>query len=73
LLRLVGISFIEKGGDKKMIEKVKDPVCGMEVEEDKVCSEYQGIKYCFCSQGCKDKFDQNPTQYTEKHGGCCCG
>ena len=56
-----------------MIEKVKDPVCGMEVEEDKVCSEYQGIKYCFCSQGCKDKFDQNPTQYTEKHGGCCCG
>ncbi|MBU1706093.1 MAG: YHS domain-containing protein [Pseudomonadota bacterium] len=55
----------------------KDPVCGMEVKEGNVCSTYEGQKYCFCSQGCKDAFDKDSSRYTAKKGstgqkhGCC--
>lgn len=48
----------------------KDPICGMEVEEGKLCSEYEGKKYCFCSEACKQEFEQNPKKYTE--GSSCC-
>lgn len=43
----------------------KDPVCGMQVDEQKAAgeSQYQGQTYYFCSQSCKQKFDQNPQQY----------
>jgi len=42
-----------------------DPVCKMEVEEDKAAatSEYNGHKYYFCAVGCKKAFDQNPDKY----------
>ena len=38
----------------------KDPVCGMQVDENKAAatSSYQGKKYSFCGQECKNKFDQ---------------
>lgn len=43
----------------------KDPVCGMNVDENK--AEYQtqhnGKQYNFCSEQCKKKFDQQPEQY----------
>ena len=41
---------------------VKDPVCGMQVDEQtaKRVSEFAGIKYYFCSDGCKKKFAANP-------------
>ena len=43
-----------------------DPVCSMQVEEQSAAaqSEYEGQTYYFCSQGCKEKFEQNPEQYT---------
>ncbi len=42
-----------------------DPVCKMEVEENKAAaiSEYQGKKYYFCAAGCKKAFDQDPEKY----------
>lgn len=42
-----------------------DPVCGMQVDERQAAarSDHRGQTYYFCSQGCKDKFDQNPEQY----------
>jgi YHS domain-containing protein len=45
----------------------KDPVCGMQVDENKApaTSSYQGRKYVFCGQECKDKFDQQPERYTQ--------
>jgi prolipoprotein diacylglyceryltransferase len=45
----------------------KDPVCGMDVEEQKAAgtSQYGGRSYFFCSKGCKEKFDRNPEQYTK--------
>jgi P-type Cu+ transporter len=40
----------------------KDPVCGMQVDEETAAgwSVYQGKTFYFCSTGCKAKFDQNP-------------
>jgi Cu+-exporting ATPase len=29
-------------------------------------SQYQGQTYYFCSQSCKNKFDQNPQQYAKQ-------
>jgi YHS domain-containing protein len=42
-----------------------DPVCKMEVEEDKApaTSEYKGKKYYFCAPGCKQTFEQDPEKY----------
>ena len=42
-----------------------DPVCKMEVEENKAAatSEYKGKKYYFCAVGCKKAFDANPGKY----------
>ena len=48
----------------------KDPVCNMEVDEQnaKARSQYQGQTYYFCSEGCKQKFDQRPDQYIANKG-----
>lgn len=47
--------------------KVKDPVCGMTIEEqDAVATaDYQGHRYYFCSQDCKQEFDANPDDYVQ--------
>lgn len=44
--------------------KLKDPVCGMDVDPAKaVKKEHAGKTYYFCSKNCKDKFDKDPAQY----------
>ncbi|MFB0543280.1 MAG: YHS domain-containing protein [Candidatus Bathyarchaeia archaeon] len=47
---------------------VKDPVCGMEVDEKtaKFKSEYKGKTYYFCAAMCKQRFDQNPERFLKK-------
>ena len=47
---------------------MRDPICNMEVDEQDAAgeSQYQGKTYYFCSQGCKEEFDQNPQQYANK-------
>ena len=54
----------KRGGD----DMVKDPVCGMDVDPPKAAaqSQHNGETYYFCSQGCKQKFDQNPGQFEDK-------
>ncbi len=46
----------------------KDPVCGMQVDENKApaTSTYQGKKYAFCGQECKNKFDREPQRYAQQ-------
>ena len=45
----------------------RDPVCDMEVDPNTaLSSEYQGHTYYFCSLGCKQAFDANPTEYADK-------
>jgi YHS domain-containing protein len=48
-----------------------DPVCKMEVEEDKAAatSEYKGRKYYFWALGCKKAFDQDPDRYLAEEKG----
>ncbi len=43
----------------------KDPVCGMEVDENSAAgkSEFKGQTYYFCSTGCKRSFDKEPEKY----------
>lgn len=46
----------------------KDPVCGMQVNEQnaEASTEHQGRTYHFCSEECKDQFEQNPEQYSRQ-------
>ena len=48
--------------------KVKDPVCGMEVDVDKAAavSMHMEKSFYFCSVGCKKAFDKDPMQYMEE-------
>ncbi len=54
----------------------KDPVCGMEVNEQKAAatSTYKGTTYYFCAKGCKIAFDKEPEKFLsgeKKHSHCC--
>jgi YHS domain-containing protein len=46
---------------------VIDPVCKMQIDENKAVgkSEYQGKTFYFCASSCKAKFDANPQQYVK--------
>jgi YHS domain-containing protein len=48
---------------------VKDPVCGMNVDEKtaEFKSEYNGTSYYFCAAGCKKAFDNDPEKYLHKN------
>jgi len=40
-----------------MAEKIKDPICGMEIEKTKAIKLTQdGLTYYFCSENCRQKF-----------------
>lgn len=44
--------------------QVKDPVCGMMVDDaTSISSSYHGKTYYFCSDECKKTFDANPERY----------
>jgi P-type Cu+ transporter len=40
-----------------------DPICGMNVHESVLKSEFAGAQVFFCSRQCKNKFDSNPQRY----------
>lgn len=42
-----------------------DPVCNMTVEEDEAVgtSVYNGTKYYFCSEICRERFESDPESY----------
>jgi Cu+-exporting ATPase len=53
-----------------------DPVCGMKVDIAKAKYHHtlSDTEYYFCSNGCREKFKANPSQYTNEpkaQGGCC--
>ncbi|MBI2166015.1 MAG: YHS domain-containing protein [Chloroflexi bacterium] len=51
----------------KKKEKVKDPVCGMEVDPGKAAAthDYQSKTYYFCSPSCKSSFVKEPGKYVK--------
>lgn len=48
----------------------RDPVCGMAVssESSSYYSDYRGTRYYFCSEDCKQRFDQNPERFQQSVG-----
>lgn len=44
---------------------VKDPVCGMSIDEKKAAGTaiYNGKTYSFCSARCKAQFDKDPAKF----------
>ncbi len=59
----------EPEGVEYIVEKhvAKDPVCGMEVNEQTAehKAAYNGKTYYFCSAGCKEAFEANPRKYAK--------
>ena len=51
-----------------MPKRVKDPVCGMEIEKDVARGplEYKENIFYFCSDGCKEKFNREPGKYISR-------
>ena len=47
---------------------VKDPVCGMTIDENSAAgkSEYQGQTFYFCAAICKTNFDKDPSRYLNR-------
>jgi Cu+-exporting ATPase len=46
------------------MERVKDTVCGMEVRKDEaVTTSYRAKTFYFCSDACKEKFEEDPERY----------
>ncbi len=56
-----------------MVKMVKDPVCGMEVNEKKAISfSFEGKEYYFCNTSCYESFKKEPSRYikVEKRKRC---
>jgi YHS domain-containing protein len=47
---------------------VVDPVCDMEIEQDaaEATLEYLGEVFYFCSENCKEAFEEDPESYLEE-------
>lgn len=53
---------------------VKDPVCGMAIDQNKATAtgrktEYRGTTYFFCSDQCRRDFEKDPARYANKPAG----
>lgn len=46
--------------------EIRDPVCKMAIKEEEAVGivEFNGRKYHFCSESCKDKFEKDPASFT---------
>ena len=53
---------------KTMDNGQRDPVCNMEIDEQSAAgrAQYDGQTYYFCTQSCKDEFEQNPQRYVKQ-------
>jgi Cu+-exporting ATPase len=58
-----------------MKEEYVDPVCGMKVDPERAAgtSERDGVRYYFCSPGCKQKFDAAGPGESVSQASCCGG
>jgi thioredoxin reductase len=46
---------------------MKDPICGMEVDNEQFTYEVEGKKYYFCSKGCLDRFKKSSYEQIRKN------
>jgi Cu+-exporting ATPase len=58
---------ISLGRKERNSPMMKDPICGMMVDEKNrkklITSEHEGNTFYFCSISCKQKFDSDPHKY----------
>nr|WP_232820530.1 permease [Halorussus litoreus] len=45
----------------------RDPVCGMRTDDSKPAAAHEGQTYYFCSQACKETFEEKPDEYATEH------
>ena len=59
------VLWLEDGEFKEVKTMATDPVCGMTVEREKAVAtfDYMGTTYYFCARGCRDEFEQAPSQF----------
>lgn len=52
---------------QKASQKVKDPVCGMEIDTKEAAgkSTYKGKTYYFCAVSEKEQFEKDPAKYVK--------
>ena len=46
---------------------MKDPICGMEVDDKHDSVSFNGKKYFFCCASCKWAFENDPTKFTGEY------
>lgn len=59
------VLWLEDGQFKEMAVMVTDPVCEMQIEQEKAAAHftYKGKTYYFCSKGCAAEFQENPGKF----------
>lgn len=57
--------FRKNSDDEKPVNVSRDPVCGMRPTAD-IDFVYEGVKYSFCSDHCKQQFEKDPKAYITK-------
>ncbi|WP_262174591.1 permease [Haloarcula laminariae] len=45
----------------------RDPVCGMRTDDSGPSLSHDGETYYFCSERCKQSFEEHPTDFSDKH------
>lgn len=50
------------------VKKVRDPVCGMLVDPERLAVTVEGMRFAFCSEQCRERFLANPHLYIGKPG-----
>ena len=47
--------------------QVQDVVCGMDLDREQTegKSEFEGREYYFCSEECRERFENNPAQFVQ--------
>lgn len=58
-------SFFKSSGNEGKPNLSKDPVCGMNAQKT-ISLNYQGTVYSFCSDNCKQQFEESPESYIRK-------
>jgi YHS domain-containing protein len=76
LIAVLGVRFLRTGGVAMLKEmehppsesQERDPVCGMPVlaEEGRETAFFAGVRYWFCSRGCREAFEMNPARYVTR-------
>lgn len=51
--------------EKRGYSKMKDPVCGMEINDKGELITHNGKEYRFCCASCRWAFEKNPEQFIE--------